>query len=233
MPQTSPEPMVQCEQVSRVFQSADEPVTVLNEVSFEVPKGQFVAILGPSGSGKSTLLGLLAGLDRPTSGEISIAGESLTERNEGELAQLRRDHVGFIFQSFQLLDNLTAIENVQIPLELLGFANAGERAKELLTQVGLDHRLTHYPSQLSGGEQQRVAVARAFSTKPALLLADEPTGNLDRVNGMKVLDQLLQLRSAGDTTLVLVTHDTEIARQADRRIHLEAGRLARDESESA
>lgn len=226
----NPQDMVRCEHLCRRFDSAGDPVTVLDDVSFRVHEGEFVAVLGPSGSGKSTLLGLLAGLDRPSSGRVWIAGSDLSVMDEGALAALRREAVGFIFQSFQLLDNLTALENVLIPLELLGVANAEDRSAELLAAVGLSERTRHYPSQLSGGEQQRVAVARAFGTRPRLLLADEPTGNLDRANGLRVLEQLLALRAEQGTTLVLVTHDNEIARQADRRLHLEGGRLVRDES---
>ncbi|MEM7163842.1 MAG: ABC transporter ATP-binding protein [Planctomycetota bacterium] len=228
----SPEPIVRCEQLRRVFQSAGEPVTVLDDVSFEVAEGEFIAVIGPSGSGKSTLLGLLAGLDRPTSGRVVVAGQDLTGLREDGLAALRRTEIGFIFQSFQLLDNLTALENVLVPLELLGVADAAARSRELLTAVGLAARTHHYPSQLSGGEQQRVAVARAFGTRPRLLLADEPTGNLDRANGIRVLQQLLDLREAAGTTLVLVTHDSEIAAQADRRLHLEGGRVVRDDRDN-
>jgi len=187
-------------------------------------------VLGPSGSGKSTLLGLIAGLDRPTSGEVLIDGVPIQDMSEDALALLRRRSIGFVFQSFLLLGNLTAFENVLLPLELAGTDDGRARAQALLATVGLAERAHHYPSQLSGGEQQRVALARAFGPRPRILLADEPTGNLDRVTGQVVLDMLDALRREDGTTLVLVTHDTEVASRADRRIHLRDGRIDRDET---
>jgi putative ABC transport system ATP-binding protein len=188
-----------------------------------------VAVLGPSGSGKSTLLGLMAGLDRPTSGEVLLDGRAIQDLSEDALALLRRRSVGFVFQSFELLENLTARENVLVPLELLGVAGAVPRADRLLAAVGLGERGHHYPAQLSGGEQQRVALARAFAAEPALLLADEPTGNLDGATGALVLDTLARLRRDHGTTMVLVTHDPAVAALADRRVHLRDGRIERIE----
>jgi len=192
-----------------------------------------VAILGPSGSGKSTLLGLMAGLDRPTSGEVFVDGVALSTLSEDGLALLRRTKIGFVFQSFQLLSNFTARENVLLPLELVGARDAVRRADELLDEVGLGHRGHHYPTQLSGGEQQRVALARAFATRPRILLADEPTGNLDAATGARVLETLQGLRAAHGTAMVLVTHDPALARLADRRIHLRDGRVERAEIATA
>jgi putative ABC transport system ATP-binding protein len=205
-------------------------LSILDGVDLAIPAGDFVAILGPSGSGKSTLLGLLAGLDRPTEGSVLLDGERLETMGEDALARLRRRRVGFVFQDFQLLGNLTAVENVLLPLELTGVRDARARASELLDRVGLGGRGHHYPSQLSGGEQQRVALARAFAPGPALLLADEPTGNLDRGTGRAALDLLVELREGEGTTLVLVTHDSQVAARARRLVHLEAGRVVREES---
>jgi putative ABC transport system ATP-binding protein len=204
-------------------------LTILQDVDLVVADGEFVAILGPSGSGKSTLLGLMAGLDRPSDGEILIDGVPLSAQSEDALAVLRRRSIGFVFQSFQLLPGFTARENVLLPLELLDAPDARERADELLDAVGLTDRGHHYPSQLSGGEQQRVALARAFASRPALLLADEPTGNLDGETGRRVLALLDELRRRHGTTLVLVTHDEAVSRLADRRIHLADGRIVREE----
>ena len=186
-------------------------------------------MLGPSGSGKSTLLALMAGLDRPSEGEVVLDGRPIQDLSEDDLALLRRRTIGFVFQSFQLLGNLTARENVLLPLELAGAPDARARADQLLATVGLEERGHHYPSQLSGGEQQRVALARAFGPRPPILLADEPTGNLDRATGQVVLDTLVALRIESGTTLVLVTHDPEVALLADRRIHLRDGRIEREE----
>ncbi|HMM34776.1 MAG TPA: ABC transporter ATP-binding protein [Thermoanaerobaculia bacterium] len=205
---------------------------ILDAVDLSIAAGEFAAILGPSGSGKSTLLGLMAGLDRPTRGEVLLEGEPIHGMTEDQLALLRRRKVGFVFQSYQLLSNLTARENVLLPLELAGHAGAGARATELLAAVGLGERGHHYPSQLSGGEQQRVALARAFGTRPPLLLADEPTGNLDSATGASILDALVRLRSESGTTLVLVTHDPAVAALAGRRLHLRDGRIERDETVS-
>jgi putative ABC transport system ATP-binding protein len=204
-------------------------LTILDRIDLSIAPGEFVAVLGPSGSGKSTLLALMAGLDRPTSGVVRLDGRPIQDLSEDALARLRRDTIGFVFQSFQLLGNLTAQENVLLPLELAGRSDARSRADTLLATVGLAERGHHYPSQLSGGEQQRVALARAFGPRPPILLADEPTGNLDRATGKIVLDTLEQLRIENGTTLVLVTHDPDVARLADRRIHLVDGRIDREE----
>ena len=204
-------------------------LTILDRIDLSIAPGEFLAVLGPSGSGKSTLLALMAGLDRPSEGRVFLDGRPIQDLSEDALARLRRDTIGFVFQSFQLLGNLTAKENVLLPLELSGSADARSRADALLATVGLSERGHHYPSQLSGGEQQRVALARAFGPRPPILLADEPTGNLDRATGKIVLDTLEQLRIENGTTLVLVTHDPDVARLADRRIHLVDGRIDREE----
>jgi putative ABC transport system ATP-binding protein len=206
-------------------------LTILDGIDLTIDRGEIVAILGPSGSGKSTLLALMAGLDRPTSGEVLLDGEPIQDLSEDRLAVLRREKIGFVFQSFQLLSNLTARENVLLPLELLSRTDAGERADGLLAAVGLAERGHHYPSQLSGGEQQRVAVARAFASRPPILLADEPTGNLDRATGARILELLLELRRESGTTLVLVTHDRAVAGLADRLVHLQDGRIERSVAE--
>ena len=205
---------------------------ILDDVHLAIGAGEFVAILGPSGSGKSTLLGLMAGLDRPTRGEVLLEGAPIHAMSEDALALLRRRKVGFVFQSYQLLSNMTARENVLLPLELADHADAGARATELLAAVGLAERGHHYPAQLSGGEQQRVALARAFGPRPPLLLADEPTGNLDSATGSSILDVLVHLRAESGTTLVLVTHDPAVAALAGRRIHLRDGGVERDETSS-
>ena len=204
-------------------------MTILDDVSFGIAAGESVAVLGPSGSGKSTLLALMAGLDRPSGGEILYEGRAIQGLSEDALALWRRRNVGFVFQSFQLLQHLTARENVLLPLELRGDPTPGEAADELLEQVGLAERAHHYPTQLSGGEQQRIAVARAFAARPALLLADEPTGNRDSRTGQTVLEMLARLQRRSGTSLVLVTHDPATARLAERRLHLLDGRLVRDE----
>jgi len=208
-------------------------LTILDHVDLVVQAGESVAILGPSGSGKSTLLALMAGLDRPTEGEVLLDGSPIHSLSEDDLARLRRRRIGFVFQSFQLLTNLTARENVLLPLELVDAPDAGSRADELLRAVGLGERGHHYPAQLSGGEQQRVALARAFATRPPVLLADEPTGNLDGATGAVVLEILDRLRREEGTTLVLVTHDTAVAARADRRVHLRDGRVEREEGTRA
>jgi putative ABC transport system ATP-binding protein len=223
-------PRLACRGLTKQLASGDHELTVLDQIDLEVGAGEFVAILGPSGSGKSTLLGLLAGLDRPSAGEVVFEGQRIDDRSEDELARWRRGTVGFVFQSFQLLGNLTALENVSLPLELTGVPQPRERARAELAAVGLAERLHHYPAQLSGGEQQRVALARAFAPAPRLLFADEPTGNLDAVTGAGVLDLLGGLRSRLGATLVLVTHDPEVAARADRRVHLRAGRIERVET---
>jgi putative ABC transport system ATP-binding protein len=221
--------MIELERLTKRLPSGDRMLTVLDEVDLTIAAGEFVAVLGPSGSGKSTLLALTAGLDRPTSGAVRIAGRGIHDLGEDELAILRRRTIGFVFQSYQLLDNLTARENVMLPLELVGERGARARADELLGRVGLGDRAHHYPAQLSGGEQQRVALARAFATEPPILLADEPTGNLDSATGAGVLDLLEDLRDRCGSTLVLVTHDPAVAGRADRRVHLCDGRIERDE----
>jgi len=222
-------PRVACRGLTRRFRSGPDTITVLDRVDLDVAPGEFVAILGPSGSGKSTLLGCLAGFDRPSEGTVSLDGRVISDLGEDELARLRRS-IGFVFQSFELLGNLTARENVSLPLELVGVRDARARAEAMLAEVGLGARLGHYPAQLSGGEKQRVALARAFAGRPRLLLADEPTGSLDRGTGAHVLELLVRMRASEGTALVLVTHDSEVASHAERRIHLEAGRIARIET---
>ena len=218
-------PIVRSEGLTKQVETPDHVLVIVKEATFEVREGEAVAILGASGSGKSTLLGLLAGLDVPTRGRVWIDGADLVALDEDGRAQLRGRMVGFVFQSFQLLPALTALENVMLPLELLGGPDAAGRAREVLERVGLGERLGHYPRQLSGGEQQRVAVARAFVTEPKLLFADEPTGNLDSVTGEHVIDLLFQMNRERGTTLVLVTHDVELAKRCDRRLHISAGEI--------
>jgi putative ABC transport system ATP-binding protein len=217
--------------VCRRLPSGGKMLTILDGIDLDIAEGEFVAVLGPSGSGKSTLLALMAGLDRPSDGEVVLSGERIDRLSEDRLALMRRHTIGFVFQSFQLLGNFTARENVMLPMELLGRSDARTRADELLASVGLTERGHHYPSQLSGGEQQRVALARAFAPRPTLLLADEPTGNLDGATGRVVLKLLSEMRVREGATLVLVTHDPAVAALADRRIHLEDGRLEREESD--
>ena len=216
---------IELRRLTKTFPSGGDRLTVLQGVDLEITAGESVAIVGPSGSGKSTLLALIAGLDRPDDGEVLIDGRAVHDLSEDELALLRRGTIGFVFQSFQLLANMTARENVLLPLELLEAPGAGARADELLELVGLGERRGHYPAQLSGGEQQRVALARAFATRPPILLADEPTGNLDRATGERVLDVLADLRRRFGTTLVLVTHDTAVAGLAGRSLLLRDGKL--------
>jgi putative ABC transport system ATP-binding protein len=222
-------PTIEARGLTKRLPSGDRELTVLDGVDVAIGPGEFVAVLGPSGSGKSTLLGLLAGLDRPTEGSVRLVGTELAGLDEDALALVRRRRVGFVFQAFQLLANLTALENVVLPLELVGVPDARERGRRALEEVGLAERAHHYPSQLSGGEQQRVAVARAFAGDPEVLFADEPTGNLDEQTGERVLGLLLDLQARHGTTLVLVTHDARIAARAGRRLHLSGGRLERDE----
>jgi putative ABC transport system ATP-binding protein len=220
--------MIQLSSVSKAVPSGDATLTILDAVSVEIPAGQLVAVIGPSGSGKSTLLGLVAGLDRPSSGSVTIAGQDLSHLTEDQIALLRRRQMGIVFQSFHLIPTLTARENVQVPLELLGRADAAARADALLERVGLTQRGHHYPVQLSGGEQQRVAIARAFAAEPKILLADEPTGNLDSKTGARVMELLLAMNREQGATLVLVTHNTELCRHADRVLTLNDGRIASD-----
>ena len=211
--------------LNKSVQTAAGELHILSGVNLEIKRGESVAIVGVSGSGKSTLLGLLAGLDLASSGEVLLSGTSLNQLDEDGRAALRAQHVGFVFQSFQLMQGLTAVENVMLPLELAGAANARNRASGMLKRVGLEQRLNHYPKQLSGGEQQRVAVARAFANEPSVLFADEPTGNLDRATGERVIDVLFQLNHELGTTLVLVTHDEALAKKCDRQIRLDDGRV--------
>ncbi|MGH7413544.1 MAG: ABC transporter ATP-binding protein [Candidatus Rokuibacteriota bacterium] len=221
--------MIRVRGLSMRLASGGRDVDVLTDVSLDVPAGQFLAIAGPSGSGKSTLLGLIAGLDQPTAGRIEVAGLDITALDEDALARFRRDRVGYVFQSFHLLPTLTAQENVAVPLELAGLAEAATRAAALLAEVGLAERAHHYPVQLSGGEQQRVAVARAIARRPALLLADEPTGNLDSATGKQIIDLLVGVNRRLGSTLVLVTHDAALAAHADRVVTLRDGRIVSDE----
>jgi len=221
--------IVRAEGLTKQVATPDHKLVIVKSASFEVRAGEAVAILGASGSGKSTLLGLLAGLDVPTSGRVFIGEASLFDLDEDGRARLRGQMVGFVFQSFQLLPALTALENVMLPLELAGGADAAGRARKVLGEVGLAERLTHYPRQLSGGEQQRVAVARAFVTEPRLLFADEPTGNLDSVTGEHVIELLFAMNRDRGTTLVLVTHDPELAKRCDRRLHISAGEITHED----
>tara|TARA_B110000211_G_scaffold199203_1_gene229507 strand:+ start:91 stop:771 length:681 start_codon:yes stop_codon:yes gene_type:complete len=211
--------------LSKVVNSSKAELTILDNVSLSIERGSSVAILGASGSGKSTLLSLLAGLDLPSSGEVELAGKALNQLDEDERAALRGDQVGFVFQSFQLLDSLTALENVMLPLELAGRRDARKRASELLERVGLAARTSHYPQQLSGGEQQRVAIARAFASEPVILFADEPTGNLDAATGERITDLLFDLNLQQQTTLVLVTHDARLAARCSNTLQMQAGKL--------
>jgi putative ABC transport system ATP-binding protein len=217
--------MIELREVSKTVMSGSEPLTILHPLTVRIPRGQFVALVGPSGSGKSTLLGLIAGLDAPTSGSVLIDGVDITLLDEDELARLRGEKIGIVFQFFHLIPSLTAHENVAVPMEIAGLAGAADRADALLEEVGLTGRAHHYPSQLSGGEQQRVALARALANNPPIVLADEPTGNLDSTNGRHIMNLLRDVHRARGTTLVLVTHDVELAAQADARIALRDGRV--------
>ena len=221
--------MISIRDLSMRLTSGGRHVDVLTEVSLDVPPGQFLAVAGPSGSGKSTLLGLIAGLDQPTAGSIRVAGVEITRLSEDALARFRRDTLGYVFQAYHLIPTLTALENVAVPLELAGDSDALPRATALLAEVGLADRAHHYPVQLSGGEQQRVAVARAMARRPALLLADEPTGNLDSGTGKQIIELLVGLRDTLASTLVLVTHDVALAARADRVVTLRDGRVVSDE----
>lgn len=217
--------MIQTQNLSKTVASGDAPLMILQDVTLQIDAGESLAIVGASGSGKSTLLGILAGLDVASSGEVLLAGQNMSAMDEEQRAALRAQYVGFVFQSFQLLPGFTALENVMLPLELQGKKDAQQRAAELLARVGLGARMSHYPQQLSGGEQQRVAIARAFASDPQILFADEPTGNLDAHTGNTIIDLLFQLNQEKHTTLVLVTHDERLAQRCARRIRLEAGRL--------
>ena len=221
--------MIELKNVSKVVRSGAEDLTILDNVSLNIPDGEFVAITGASGSGKSTLLGLIAGLDAPSSGGIFIDGDEVTRMSEDELASLRSGKIGFVFQSFHLIPSLTAFENVLIPMEILGLRDARSRAEQLLTDVDLTNRGHHYPTELSGGEQQRIAIARAFANNPKILLADEPTGNLDSKNGQHIFDLMTDLHRQNNVTLVLVTHDQFLANKAQRQIRLSDGRVLSDD----
>jgi putative ABC transport system ATP-binding protein len=217
--------MIELRQVSKIVQSGGRPLTILHPLDLAVPPAQFLAITGPSGSGKSTLLGLVAGLDAPSGGRILIHGRDITGLDEDEMARLRRHTIGFVFQFFHLIPSLTALENVCVPMEIARRADAVSRGRDLLAEVGLTDRGHHYPSQLSGGEQQRVAIARALSNDPPVLLADEPTGNLDLANGQHVMELLLEIRRTRGATLMLATHDAALADRADARLRLHGGRV--------
>jgi putative ABC transport system ATP-binding protein len=217
--------MIQLREVSKTVKSGDQPLTILHSLTLEIPRGQFMAIVGPSGSGKSTLLGLIAGLDAPTAGAVLIDDVDITRLDEDALARLRGEKIGFVFQFFHLIPSLTAFENVAVPMEIAGAADARRRAETLLEEVGLTDRAHHYPSQLSGGEQQRVALARALANAPPIVLADEPTGNLDTATGRHILELLREIHRVRGTTIVLVTHDAELAAIADSRLVLRDGRV--------
>jgi len=219
--------------ISKQVSSPEGVLTILSDVSFRIEAGESVAVVGPSGAGKSTLLALLAGLDLPTSGYVTLNGANLSELDEDGRARLRADNVGFVFQSFHLVPSLNALENVMLPLELAGGADVRHESMALMEKVGLGERWSHYPSQLSGGEMQRVAIARAFATEPAVLFADEPTGNLDTVTGSNIMELMFELNRSSSTTLVLVTHDRALAGRCDRLLSLDAGRLVSDERAAA
>lgn len=214
------------DQVSKIYQSGSKTVQVLDEINFKVPDGQSMAIVGPSGSGKTTLLGLCAGLDHVSSGSVTLNNVLLEKLSEDELALVRNKYVGFVFQNFQLIPTLTALENVMVPLELRGTAGAKKTSEDLLIRVGLQDRMDHYPTQLSGGEQQRVAIARAFSNDPKILFADEPTGNLDEETSKAVEDLLFEINKEKGTTLIIVTHDVDLANKTDQIIRLKGGKIA-------
>lgn len=223
-----PEIVLHSEGLTKIYKSADHELTVLDHVSFQATQGESLSIIGPSGSGKTTLLGLCAGLDIPSSGTISLMGMKLNAMDEDDRAYVRNQFVGFVFQNFQLLSTLTALENVMVPLELRGEKNVAPKAKDLLSRVGLSERFNHYPSQLSGGEQQRVAMARAFITSPRILFADEPTGNLDEENAKQITDLLFSMNREEKTTLVLVTHNLELAEKTERILQMKGGKLVNE-----
>lgn len=220
--------MIRLKNVTKTVRSGTDDLTILDDVSFDVPDGEFVAVTGASGSGKSTLLGLIAGLDAPSSGSVFIDDDEVTAMTEDGLARIRSEKIGFIFQSFHLIPSLTAYENILIPMEILGLAGVRERADNLLAQVDLTNRGHHYPAELSGGEQQRIAIARAFANSPKILLADEPTGNLDSKNGQHIFELMTELHRQNNVTLILVTHDAALAAKAQRQLILADGRLAYD-----
>ncbi len=225
--------MLSARDLTKEYQSGTTRLAVLKLVSFDIPQGSFVSIVGPSGSGKTTLLGLLAGLDTPSGGSVTLDGTDLTRLTEDERALVRGEKVGFIFQTFQLIPTLTAMENVQVPLELRGESGSAERAHSLLTRVGLADRMDHFPTQLSGGEQQRVAIARAFSNSPRILFADEPTGNLDGDTGARIVELLEELNRESGSTIIIVTHDITLAQRAGRMIRLKDGVVVEDVSKPA
>ena len=226
MTENKSNPLLKVKQISKSVSSPTGELHLLQDINFEINEGESIAIIGASGAGKSTLLGILAGLDVPSTGEVNLAGHSLFALDEDGRAQLRGRLVGFVFQSFQLLPSLTAIENVMLPLELLSRSEPEAAAKAVLDKVGLASRYEHYPRQLSGGEQQRVAIARAFAVQPKLLLADEPTGNLDSRTGENIINLLFDMNQSENTTLILVTHDEALANRCDRKLHIDAGRLS-------
>lgn len=225
--------VLQAEELTKTYRSGTNSLTVLDHVSFSVSQGDTLSIIGPSGSGKTTLLGLCAGLDVPSTGIISLMGFKLNAMSEDDRAHIRNQYVGFVFQNFQLLQTLTALENVMVPLELRGVKNVSAKAKDLLTRVGLAQRMHHYPTQLSGGEQQRVAMARAFITDPKILFADEPTGNLDDENSKHVTELLFGLNKEQGTTLVLVTHNLELAQKTERILRMRGGKLVDQQTTAA
>jgi putative ABC transport system ATP-binding protein len=228
--------MIIARNLSQTYRSGTQPLTVLRDVDLEIAADEFVAIVGPSGSGKTTLLGLLAGLDTPATGEVELAGQRLNHLTEDQRARFRAANIGFVFQTFQLVPTLTALENVLVPLELAGVPGSSReleaRASALLERVGLGDRTSHYPTQLSGGEQQRVALARAFASEPKILFADEPTGNLDGETGRRIVELMVRLNAESNTTLVLVTHDLDLAARAGRVIRLASGRVISDERQA-
>lgn len=230
---TSTEIVLEAQGLGKQVSSPEGDLTILSDVSFEILSGESVAVVGPSGAGKSTLLALLAGLDLPSTGQVSLNGVNLSSLDEDGRAMLRAEHVGFVFQSFHLVPSLNALENVMLPLELAGQKDARETAKSLIDKVGLSERWSHYPAQLSGGEKQRVAIARAFATAPAVLFADEPTGNLDSRTGENIMELMFQLNELSSTTLILVTHDQNLANRCDRVLALDMGRLVSDQRTAA
>lgn len=217
--------MIELREISKTVMSGSEPLTILHPLTIEIPRGRFVAVVGPSGSGKSTLLGLIAGLDAPTSGSVLIDGIDITKLGEDALARLRGEKIGFVFQFFHLIPSLTAYENIAVPMEIAGVPDVRRRTQALLEEVELTGRAHHYPSQLSGGEQQRVALARALANDPPIVLADEPTGNLDSTTGRHIMDLLRNIHRSRGTTVILVTHDAELASSAEGRLVLRDGRL--------
>jgi putative ABC transport system ATP-binding protein len=233
MPNSSNKTVLHAQQLTKEVSSPEGSLTILDDVSFMIDAGESVAVVGPSGAGKSTLLALLAGLDLPTRGFVELNGTNLSSLDEDGRAILRADNVGFVFQSFHLVPSLNALENVMLPLELAGHEEARKAARELIDKVGLADRWSHYPAQLSGGEKQRVAIARAFATDPAVLFADEPTGNLDSRTGETIMELMFELNRSSSTTLVLVTHDSALADRCDRILALEAGRLVSDSRAAA